>query len=215
MSAHALHHTQHCICYFFVTESTTAKAVKAVKTSKASGSKGDPVDTIRCYLYAMRQAGMAQVDEADVLTAAGYKRTDSTGYRRAMKELIKESGHVIRVGKGVLSLTEAGVAFQQEHGPVVEFAAPTMENHQATLLQTLLGHVKTKETVVRDLWNLLLDGKEHTTEELLKVGGYKRTDSTGFREFMKRVKKMELLEKGTGKNSWIFTDKVYRHGCRP
>ena len=92
MSAHALHHTQHCICYFFVTESTTAKAVKAVKTSKASGSKGDPVDTIRCYLYAMRQAGMAQVDEADVLTAAGYKRTDSTGYRRAMKELIKESG---------------------------------------------------------------------------------------------------------------------------
>jgi hypothetical protein len=185
----------------------------ACSTPRFFGTIEETADKIRSYLFTMREAGMNAMPEADVLGVAGYSRTDSTGYRKVMKELTKELKHVEK-SKGEVSLTEAGVAYVQQHGGVVEVVVPTMEDHQAKLLSTLESQAKAPARAIHDMWNLLIDGHPHSSKELLKISGYGRPDSTGFREVMKWMKKMELIKNGSTKGTWVFTDKVYRFGQR-
>ena len=160
----------------------------------------------------MHQAGLETVDEMDVLLRTGYARTDSTGYRKVMTALTKTAGHVTR-SSGTLSLTAVGRAFIAQHGVAIQVTPPTMEEHQEKLLQSILDHAKAPQKAVRAIWNLLLDGVEHATADMLSAAGYQRTDSTGYREVMKWLKKLNLVEKKG--NAVRATDKVYRYGARP
>ena len=192
--------------------SSRSSGSKAARSS-SGGPKGDVKEIIRSYLYSMRQAGMMEVDESDVLQASGFKRTDSTGYRVAMKALTKELGHVEK-SKGKMSLTQDGLEFVAENGVQVKVSAPaTMEGNQAQLRTTISENAKAPAKALDGMWNVLLDGQGHDQEELLAAAGYQRSDSTGYREVMKWFKKLELIEK-QGK-MFQFTDKVYRYGSRP
>ena len=161
----------------------------------------------------MRQVGIMQVDESEVLDKTGYARTDSTGYRTALKALTKELGHVVKQA-GKLSLTQAGLDYIAQHGIQIQnVSAPTMEEHQAKLKSTILANAKAPAKALDAIWNVMLDGKGHLAEELLAAADYKRADSTGYREIIKWFKKLEVVEK-QGK-LFFFTDKVYRYGARP
>jgi hypothetical protein len=161
----------------------------------------------------MREEGISQVDEQEVLSKTGYARTDSTGYRKIMKELIKELSHVEK-SKGKLELTDQGVKYIEDNGgPKIKVKAANNEEHQEQLKEKVLKNAKTPEKALLAIWGILVDGKPHTREELLEAAGYARPDSTGYREIMKWFKKFELVEK-EGKD-FIFTDKVYRYGSRP
>ena len=176
------------------------------------GNANTTVDIIRSYLFAMSKIGIHEVDEKEVLLKTPYKRTDSTGYRKAMKELKQELGHVTK-SKGNLSLTQEGLEYIQENGVAVDVQPATMEDHQEELLKALNENAKAPKDKILAMWNILLDGKTHSQKELLEAGGYNRPDSTGYREFKKWCKKLELLE-SQGKD-FLFTDKVYRYGARP
>lgn len=160
----------------------------------------------------MRQVGIDQVDEKEILFKTGYARTDSKGYRNAIKELVKELGHVSK-SKGTLSLTGAGLAYIEENGLAVEVKPATMEDHQAELRNALTEHAKAPATKSLAIWDVLVDGKTHSSTELLEAAEYQRTDSKGYREIMTWLRKLELLEK-EGK-CFKFSDKVYRYGARP
>ena len=161
----------------------------------------------------MHRHGIDEVAESDVLLKTGYARTDSTGYRKAMTKLTKELHHVNRAG-GKLGLTEEGHRYIQENGLSVEVAPATNKEHQEQLKETILKNPKAPAKALNAIWEVMIDGKWHTREELLEAAGYKRPDSTGYREVMKWLGKLELLEKD-GTATFKFTDKVYRHGSRP
>jgi hypothetical protein len=160
----------------------------------------------------MSQVGIHSVDEKDVLLKTGYARTDSTGYRKALKELIKDLGQVVKT-KGALSLTDEGHRYIAANGLKVTAMPATMEEHQEQLKETVLKNAKAPEKALRAIWEVLADGKSHNRDELLAAAGYKRSDSTGYREIMKWFTKLEIVEKD-GKFC-KFTDKVYRFGSRP
>ena len=160
----------------------------------------------------MHQVGIHSVKEKDVLLKTGYARTDSTGYRNAMKELTKDLGHVVK-SKGEMSLTEGGHRYIAANGLKVKVMPATMKEHQEQLKETILKNAKAPEKALIALWDVLADGKSHTRDELLAAAGYKRPDSTGYREIMKWFNNLELVEKDG--NRYKFTDKVYRFGSRP
>lgn len=175
-------------------------------------NKGDTAEIIRSYLYGMHQINIHSVDEKDILLKTGYTRTDSTGYRKVMKQLAKEFGHVEKK-KGQLALTEEGHRYIAANGLTVQVLPATNEEHQEQLKEIILKNAKAPEKALRSVWDVLVDGKAHTSDELLQATGYKRKDSTGYREIMKWLNKLELLEKN---GKFVrFTDKVYRFGARP
>lgn len=193
-------------------KSSNPKAKKAAAGSSGGGGKGDTAEIIRSYLHGMHQVGINSVDEKEILLKTGYARKDSTGYRKAMKELTKELNHVEKT-KGQLALTEEGHRYIAANGLKVTVIPATNEDHQEQLKETILKNAKAPEKALRAIWGILEDGKPHPGDELLEAAGYKRKDSTGYREIMKWLNKLELLEKvGT---SFMFTDKVYRYGSRP
>lgn len=202
-------------------KATKAKAFSRVVHAKGKGSRSssssgsDTAEMIRSYLWGMRQAGLDQVDETDILQVTGYARTDSTGYRKVMKELTKTLQHVTK-SKGIVSLTKEGLDYIAANGGVqLKVTPPSMEEHQEKLKQSVINNAKVPVKAILAIWNLLLDGQDHAVMDLVQAGGYKRTDSTGYREVMKWLKKLELVDKKQGGAAYGFADKVYRYGSRP
>jgi len=99
------------------------------------------------------------------------------------------------------------------NGSTVQVAPATMEEHQEQLKDNLLKNANVPHTKLVAFWDLMMDGKAHSQEELLAATEYKRTDSKGYREILKWCKKLDLLENVRG--GFMFTDKVYRFGSRP
>ena len=206
--------------------SDTAKprVIKAKKTAskkgsggkggraKSSGTKGDTQEIIRSYLYSMSQLDRMQVNETEVLEKTGYKRTDSPGYRVAIKALTMELKHVTK-DKGNLSLTDVGLEYIAEHGVAMTLSPPTMQEHQEKLKATVADNAKAPAKAVEAIWNVMIDRMWHSEEELLAAAGYKRADSTGYREIKKWFNKLGLME--TGGKRFKFTDKVYLYGEHP
>jgi predicted methyltransferase len=164
------------------------------------------------YLYGMKQMGQETVSEKDLLIKTNYSRTDSKGYRDAMKRLC-DDGHVEKA-KGSVSLTDDGKSYVEEYGLAEETVqAVTMADHQALLKAHIVNNAKAPEAKVVAVWNVLLDGKLHDASELLEVSEYSRTDSKGYREIMMWLNRLDLLEKNGKK--FRFTDKMYQLGDRP
>lgn len=160
----------------------------------------------------MKQMGQEIVSEKDLLIKTNYSGTDSKGYRDAMKRL-RDDGHVEKT-KGNVSLTDGGMSYVEENRiaeGIVE--AVTMADHQARLKVHIVQNAKAPEAKVVAVWNVLLDGKLHDANELLKVTGYSGTDSKGYRDIMMWLNKLDLLEKDGKK--FRFTDKMYHLGNRP
>eukprot|EP00977_Amphora_coffeiformis_P008108 scaffold1815_cov208-Amphora_coffeaeformis.AAC.11 len=198
----------------------TKTTKKGTSTKKRKGSSsaiaaptGDKKENVRSYLYTMHRMGIPQVEESEILFQTGYKRTDSTGYRVLMKDLIKQMRHVER-NKGHLALTDAGIAYQESHGGIqIPVQAVTMQDNQAQLKDMILQKVQAPEAKLDAIWNILIDGHKHEPAELLDAAGYKRPDSTGYRDIMKWLKKLQLVTKE--ETAFLFTDKVYKYGSRP
>jgi len=182
------------------------------KTKGGGGAKGDTKEIIRSYLYDMHKIGIDSVDEKEILLKTGYARTDSTGYRKTMTELVKDLGQVQK-SSGKLSLTEEGLSYMAANGSTVKVAPVTMEEHQEQLKDNLLKNAKVPKAKLDAFWDVMVDGEDHTHEELLAATEYTRKDSTGYREILKWCKKLDLLETISG--GFKFTDKVYRFGARP
>ena len=173
----------------------------------SGGSKGDTVNIILAYLYEMHEMGTEDVKEDHVLKETGYSRTDSTGYRDARKKIIKEMGFVKKTGD-TMRLTEEGKKHMSANAPKVP--KPTTNKEMEVVLKARIAKFskgKAPEKAINTIWSLLSDGKVHKQDEILIACGYKRADSTGYRETMKQMLKLGLVEK-LGQGSFQFVSKT-------
>jgi predicted transcriptional regulator len=169
----------------------------------------DARENILDCLYENHEVERSRVPESEVLGASGYARTDSTGYRKIMKELTKESELVEKKNKE-LWLTEKGIK-EMESKPGKSVArkpkktnADVEELYKKQVIKSGKGKVPADKLEL--LWGCLRDRRAHSVEELLAVTQYSRADSTGYREIMKALKTLGLIEK-SGKSAWKFIEK--------
>jgi hypothetical protein len=185
-----------------------AKSMPAKKT-KASGSKGDTAEVIMTYMADMLASGVTEVTEDALLKATDYAGHDSKGFRNPVKQLVKELEYLVKTVK-TYSLTEKGVEYLQKNGKIA--AEPTsLEEHQTRIKKMLVkGTRKAPEAKLEAIWNKLLGGDICTQHELLEASGYKGADSSGYKNIMKQMRTMKLLDETVGKGRFKFTDKVLK-----
>lgn len=189
-----------------VAKGCTAKG-KKTPGKAMKGPKEDVVEKILCFLYENHEVGTTSVPEEQVVLVSGYARADSTGYRKAANQIIKIDELAERSSK-CWSLTEKGIkVLETKAGPKIK----PFSNHEMEVFikQRILkmSQKKVPEEKLNSVWNVLRDGKVHSREELLLAAGYKRPDSTGYREIMKWMKKLELVET-TGTSFKFIAEKV-------
>ena len=153
--------------------------------------------------------GMTDVKEDTVLKESGYARTESTGYRNARTQVTKESGFVEKTGK-TMRLTEKGMHHMSAKAGTV--AKPTTnkeveESYKARIMKFAKGKAAL-EKALNAIWQVLRDCEFHGRDELLLAAGYKRPDSTGYREIMKWMNQLGLVEKSKGSFKFV-ADTIY------
>jgi len=174
-----------------------AAPIKATSAgSKSKKTEAGTIATVETFMAEMFDANVQEVEETEVLKATGYTRTDSTGYRKAMKTLLKEL-KTVEKQRGIFTLTRAGL-IKLRASDVIPPEPTTNAEAQAALAGKLHKMARAPTDKINAIWNLLADGRVHTSEEVLKEGGYKRHDSTGYKEIMKWLGKLELLDKSVG-----------------
>ena len=155
----------------------------------------------------MHELGMDSVKEEEVLKKTGYARTDSKGYRLPIKKLSKELGYIQKNG-GKLELTGEGLRSMESKNGAQK--PTTNEEQHEKWKQKLCEMSSAPKKAISAFWGVLLDGKPHSRDELLKATEYKRQDSAGFKSIMKLCKQFGLLEKEKGEH--MFSDKMFPFG---
>ena len=192
----------------------TAQSKNKKGSSKKFVKKGDPVELILAKMAELHQLNWTEVKEEILLATTGYARSDSKGYRKATKQLIKELEYVTRSTTNKVTtyvLTEKGREFLVESGAIVVAPRPTSNNElHAQLKDMLTKIVKAPLPKLEIVFETLLDGHWHPIKDILAASGYERTDSKGYRSIMSGLKKLELVEKEGSKLR--FTDKAFAFG---
>mmetsp|Transcript_24197 Transcript_24197/g.57022 ORF Transcript_24197/g.57022 Transcript_24197/m.57022 type:complete len:224 (-) Transcript_24197:409-1080(-) len=183
---------------------------KKAAPKKKAASKEDTVKTILEKMASMDEIGMTEVNEQILLTATGYARSDSKGFRNAIKNLAKELGYIERKAK-IYTLTDKGRNHLLEIGLITIQEEPkSNEQLHHQLKETLEKHAGAPKQKIEDIFKALEDGNWHTTQNLLAASGYKRPDSSGYRKIMSGMKRLDMLEK-SGKQI-RFNDNVFKFG---
>lgn len=145
------------------------------------------------------------------MKCSGYARHDSKGYRNAKKKLVNEIGYLTKAGK-LFKLTEKGRTHLIDSGKLYIPPEPTTnEEAQAQLKEALLKIVKAPTKKLEAVWDTLMDGKAHSVDDLVKEAGYERSDSKGYRQIIKGMNTLEMLDKPS-KGKLQFSAKVYQFG---
>jgi hypothetical protein len=199
--------SEHSLTHFFVpcpslafvpvaksTKKIPAKAGKTSTTKSGRNAKtADAENKILEHLFDMYELDQPQVAEDAVVTASGYSRPDSTGYRDIMKDL-KQRKLVEKKNK-MICLTPEGLAFmkqQMEGRPKVKKTNESVEqNYKEKLVKSGKGKLPAEKLNI--VWDVLRDRQAHSTKELLAATGYKAADSTGYRVIMKALREAGLI----------------------
>ena len=191
-----------------------AKSTQTKKKKVSKVNKGNPVDIILAKMAEMDQISVLEVKEEILLQATGYARHDSKGYRNAAKELIKERGYIVKTTKNkktTYQLTEIGRKFLVDSEQIVVAPEPKNNDEIHEQLNGLLSKmVKAPPQKIEAVFNKLKDGNWHSIKDLVKVAGYERADSNGYRNIIAGMKTLDMLEKS--KSTLRFTDKVFKFG---
>lgn len=130
---------------------------------------------------------------------AGYKGIEGKAFRKAVQNL-KEDGLLTR-SKDVITWTDKGIAdFPEAKAP------PSQEERLAVFFEKLCKNPVDypgglpSDDQRKAVFDLLLDRESHTKEELAKAAGYTRTDTKKFRNLMKRLEAIKVIDSSIGKS---------------
>jgi hypothetical protein len=126
-----------------------------------------------------------------------------------VKKLIQELKYVTKAN-GKLSLTDEGKKYMVKNSKGVASKPRDNKGLEEFFKEKIRKNTKVPASKLDLIWGLLGDRKEQgaTVQDLLKVSGYERADSTGYREIMKELKKYKLVVKE--KSIFMFdTSKVF------
>ena len=182
-----------------------------VKVSSDDKQKGPSLAAtkILAVMFEKLDWDVTEVPEDELVLSSGYSRADSRGYRDG-KKILLETGMMEKVGKS-FKLTAKGLQERPE-GVERPQQPKTNKDHQEQTYERLLKKLKVPEAKFRAFCDVLIDGKEHSNDELLKASEYKAADSRGYRDILKVLKDHKLLEPSGKRGCFQFTDKMYPRG---
>ena len=200
-----------CIPATTASSSKSVSPIKAKPTqSKTNGNKGDPIKAILTKMGEMKMIGINEVKEEELVKATGYARHDSKGHRNAVNHLVRDVAYISKNPGKVYVLTEKGYKHLIESGIIELPKEPANEEEYfEQLLGLLFKSVKAPKPKIQALWDTLKDEQPHPITELVKVAGYERPDSKGYRNIIKGMDTLELVEKCSNK-CLKFTAKVFK-----
>ena len=169
---------------------TTANPLCLV--GKGGGPRRSPEQVEADFLQVMAELRMLlrkdDIPSKLVVFMVGYTHPQSTGFLKAKSNLRKAK--LIELSKGEIRLTEDGVKAAPQD---VEFPAGNGDVQER--LRSIL-HQKVKPIDKFDkIFDRLLDGQDHTKEELLAAADYNHPQSTGFLKTMAALRELDLIEK--------------------
>ena len=156
-------------------------------------------------LYAV---GVTSASLHAVAAQAGYKGIEGKAFRTAVKQL-RDAGIINRT-KDEIELTEKGIKEEMPEAATV----PDSSAMQAKLLEHILKEkgVPSEEKTTK-VYNCLLDGKPHSKKDLAKLAGYAGDDSKPFRNLMKRMLTLKIVEPVAGRGGLVqATDNNFPFG---
>lgn len=130
---------------------------------------------------------------------AGYKGIEGKAFRKAVQNLKQEG--LLNRSKNVITWTDKGIAdFPEAKAP------PSQEERQTMFFEKLCkdpegypGGLPSEEKI-KVVFNILLDRESHTKEQLAKAAGYSATDTKKFRNLMKRLEAIKVIDSSNGKS---------------
>ena len=103
--------------------------------------------------------------------------------------------------KNIITWTEKGIAdFPEAKAP------PSQEERQVAFFEKLCKNPEKypgglpSDSKIKDVFDLLLDREPHTKVELAKAAGYNATDTKKFRNLMKRLEAIKVIDSSSGKS---------------
>ena len=163
----------------------------------------------------MSSFGKMTFDVKAVAAQSGYSCITGKAVREALKDLKNEK--VFERTKNGLTLTEEGIKLLPKAD---ESNLPTDEGAQEKMLEQISKSGKSKcgaftnEEKTKAVFEVLLDGKAHSREELAEAAGYKRIDIKAFRNLINQMTDLGCLEKNEEKQLQL-TDSAWPVGGRP
>ena len=205
----------------------SSKAMKLENTSKPANTKKPRVTRERALKVAEKMKkelvesynmGLTEMDlKTLALAAGGYTNPRSDAILAAKAILIEEEGVVekCKIDKEQgLKLNSKGVENLVPEEPPIASNEAALEKHWTLFEKKLSSGTKTNSSKAlgsaKAMWDLLLDGKTHTKEQLLEVSHYKMVRSTGFPETVNVFTDLGLVDKEG--NNFCFADKVFPFG---
>ncbi|GKY97908.1 hypothetical protein MPSEU_000748800 [Mayamaea pseudoterrestris] len=178
------------------TTHTSAKKTTTKKKSKANGASskyaGGPKDQILAGLADCESLGILVVSRRHALAFTKYQNLNSHGFADAMIEL-KREGMIEYVSGDTVGLTDKG------RSATPSVAPPKSNAEVISHLQDIVNMVCAASGPKTPLiFQLLSDGKEHSTEAVLKATGYKHKNSKGFSEVLATLSDLGFVERSNG-----------------
>ncbi|KAG7372087.1 hypothetical protein IV203_018230 [Nitzschia inconspicua] len=137
-------------------------------------------------------------DLREIANHAGYSGVEGKAFRGAIQKMKSEG--ILTRKKDIVTVTTKGLeSLPQPKSP------PSETNRLEQLLKMICndtgkiqGGLPNKDKI-QAVFEVLLDGKEHSKEELAEKAGYKTTDTKKFRNLMKRFVTVKLADSSSGK----------------
>ncbi|KAG7342989.1 hypothetical protein IV203_020934 [Nitzschia inconspicua] len=134
----------------------------------------------------------------EIANHAGYSGVEGKAFRGAIQKMKSEG--ILTRKKDIITVTTKGL----ESLPPPK-SPPSETNRLEQLLKMICndtgkiqGGLPNKDKI-QAVFEVLLDGKEHSKEELAQKAGYKATDTKKFRNLMKRFVTVKLADSSSGK----------------
>eukprot|EP00977_Amphora_coffeiformis_P026481 scaffold26980_cov130-Amphora_coffeaeformis.AAC.5 len=185
-----------------IAKATVAKKASSVKvTNKKNSSAGSTFEALKdavfrtiCEHFFM---GFKEVSKIAVALEHGYTNPRSETILRIFKALQKEDGLTQNCAKKEhVTLTVKG---ENNIPSDLAFQPKSLKDLHEKYITLLMKKVKGGQNKIRPLCDLLMDGKEHSIEEVADRLGYKNPRSFLNTKLIQTMKEADLAEGGTGK----------------
>ena len=185
-----------------------AKASKSSKTkiAKSNGKFDEVKKNIFHYVCKQNQIEDIPVGKEELALAMGFKNPRSEGFAKPLKALISDDMIRPENKGGTIIITEKGRSNMPKDLEVSTLDKSAKHKIFKEIVVSKLGGKNSDK--VDQVWDILMDGKEHTILDIAEEMNYKNPRSFGNTKIIQTMKEKGLVEE-TGKGVVKFTSKVH------
>jgi hypothetical protein len=191
-----------------VVKANKTKSKPTSKLLKSSPQKGIGTGVVKdkIFQYVCKQHTLeaTPVDKEEIALSAGFKNPRSAGFADPLKELIA-SGLLCKGNGNNIDITEKGIANMPKDLDVSQMKIEDLHNSYKECIISKLGGKNADK--VHKLWELLMDRKAHSIEDVAKELGYGNPRSFGNTKIIPAMKEKKFVVE-VDKSLIKFSEKV-------